>query len=64
MKIPVLKAFRWCFCGSYNITPCQVFSESSLTFIEYNVSVSWVYDEYKRSIETLNLLVEERRSRG
>ena len=46
------------------ITPCQVFSESSQTFIEHNVSVSWVYNEYKRSIETLNLLVEERRFRG
>ena len=40
----------------------QVFLETSPIFSELNASVNWVYDEYKRSIETLNLLAEKRGS--
>ena len=46
------------------IIPFQVFSETSPTFSELNASVNWVYDEFKKSIETLNLLAEKRGSRG
>ena len=44
--------------------PFQVVSETSPNFSELNVSVNWVYEEYERLIETLNLLAEKRGSRG
>ena len=46
------------------IIPFQVFSETSPTFSEPNASANWVYDEFKKSIETLNLLAEKIGSRG